>query len=194
MYNYDILVNRTHRLTQQDKPVDLVRCQIPFAPETDDFKRYMRKEAAKAVQKLFQRAQQEGVDLCGVSAYRSFERQEEIYNTSLKNKGLLHTQQYIAQPGASEHQTGLAIDVSGSFMNYQLEPEFGECEEGKWLHVHAPLYGFILRYPKDKEKITGYAYEPWHIRYVTKPLAFYLTKSEKTLEEYYELRERMGTE
>lgn len=193
MYKYDILVNRTHLQNKQDKPADLVLCRIPFAPETEDFKRYMRKEAAESVQKLFKRAHQEGVDLCGVSAYRSFERQEEIYNNSLKNKGISHTQQYIAQPGASEHQTGLALDVSGAFMNYELEPEFGESEEGKWLHVHGPLYGFILRYPKDKEKITGYAYEPWHIRYVTKPLAFYLTKSEKTLEEYYELRKHMRT-
>ena len=89
-------------------------------------------------------------------------------------------------PGASEHQTGLALDVSCQAVDYQLDERFGETREGRWLKRCAPLYGFILRYPKGKEHITGYGWEPWHIRYVTRSLALYLTLTGLTLEEYYE--------
>ena len=93
---------------------------------------------------------------------------------------------WIAPPGASEHQTGLALDVSCQAVDYQLDERFGETREGRWLRRCAPLYGFILRYPKGKEHITGYGWEPWHIRYVTRSLALYLTLTGLTLEEYYE--------
>ena len=93
---------------------------------------------------------------------------------------------WIAPPGASEHQTGLALDVSCQAVDYQLDERFGETREGRWLKRCAPLYGFILRYPKGKEHITGYGWEPWHIRYVTRSLALYLTLTGLTLEEYYE--------
>lgn len=187
MHPYDVLVNRQYLLKKDDVPVDLVKVKIPFAPDTEEYKQKMRAEAAKWVHRLFQRAEAEGIELFGVSGYRSYERQEQIYQESLQNKGREHTEKYIAPPGGSEHQTGLALDISSKRMDYQLETEFASTAEGKWLRSYAPLYGFVLRYPEKKQEITGYAYEPWHIRYVTKPLAFYLTKTERTLEEYHEL-------
>ena len=80
----------------------------------------------------------------------------------------------------------VALDVSCQAVDYQLDERFGETREGRWLKRCAPLYGFILRYPKGKEHITGYGWEPWHIRYVTRSLALYLTLTGLTLEEYYE--------
>lgn len=184
MHSYDILVNRQHLLTKEDIPGDLVLTHIPFAPQTEEYKQYMRREAAASVCGLFRRAKEEGIELYGVSAYRSYERQAAIYETSIKKKGREHTEAYIAPPGGSEHQTGLALDVSCEELDYDLLPEFASTKEGKWLTTTAPLYGFILRYPERKEDITGYSYEPWHIRYVTKSLAFYLVKTEMTLDEY----------
>ena len=90
-----------------------------------------------------------------------------------------------AMPGSSEHQTGLTIDVSAQSVSYRLDQSFGDTKEGKWLAKHCHEYGFIIRYPYDKEKITGYSYEPWHIRYVGTTVAAYLYKNNLTLEEYY---------
>ena len=88
-------------------------------------------------------------------------------------------------PGSSEHQTGLTIDVSAQSVSYRLDQRFGDTKEGKWLAKHCHEYGFIIRYPYDKEIITGYSYEPWHIRYVGTTVAAYLYKNNLTLEEYY---------
>jgi hypothetical protein len=92
---------------------------------------------------------------------------------------------YSATPGYSEHQTGLAIDVSAKSVNNRLDESFGDSVEGIWLATHAQEYGFIIRYPKDKSDITGYSYEPWHIRYVGKPLAKYIYENNLCLEEYF---------
>ena len=94
---------------------------------------------------------------------------------------------YVAKPGTSEHQTGLALDISSPGGGYELEEVFGETAEGKWLAVYAPMFGFVVRYPKGKEKITGYAYEPWHIRYVGKSLSLYLALTGLTLDEYHQI-------
>lgn len=183
---YDILVNREHRLLREDVPVDLVELAIPFdagVPEGDP-KRFMRSEAALAAERLFACAYEENVELAGVSGYRSYERQEELYRESLARAGWEHTEKYIAPPGGSEHQTGLALDLSSPSVGCELEESFADTAEGRWLARYAPLYGFVIRYPRGRESITGYAWEPWHIRYVTQPLAFYLTKAGLTLEEY----------
>ena len=85
----------------------------------------------------------------------------------------------------SEHQSGLALDVSCPAVNHELITEFAETPEGKWLVRNASLYGFIIRYPANKESVTGIPWEPWHIRYVTRPLASCLALTGLTLEEYY---------
>ena len=92
----------------------------------------------------------------------------------------------VAPPGCSEHQTGLALDISCPDENYELEESFAKTKEGCWLARHCALFGFILRYPKNKEEITGFPFEPWHIRYTGIGLASSLTLTGMTLEEYYE--------
>ncbi len=183
MQSYHFIINKEHRLKPTDRPRDLVEPDIIFAPGVEGEKRLLRKAAAWHLERLFKRAQEQGVCLAAVSGYRSYERQEEIYDNSLRFRGREHTEKYIAPPGGSEHQTGLAMDLSCPEMNYELEEEFARTKEGIWLQKNASLFGFIIRYPKGKEDITGYAYEPWHIRYVTRALSYYLSKLELTLEE-----------
>lgn len=177
-YRYEMLVNPDILLSQGFQPPMLVEAEIPFACGLGDSRRLLEPKAARAAEKLFRQSEEQGLSLYGVSGYRSFERQRESYD---KRRGSFST----APPGGSEHQTGLALDVSCPDICLSLDERFAETPEGKWLAKHAPLYGFVLRYPKGKEYITGYTYEPWHIRYVTKSLALYLTLTGLTLEEYH---------
>lgn len=177
--NYTILVNRNFLLQKNYVPSNLICTDIPFDAKKDNPKRLLECEAAHAVKKLFLRAQQDGLALYGISGYRSYDRQAELFSKSSSG--------FVAPPGASEHQTGLALDVSCPCLHMELSQEFEATHEGQWLVKHAPLYGFILRYPKGKEDITGFPYEPWHIRYVTRPLSAYLSLTGQTLEEYHEL-------
>lgn len=177
-FHYEMLVNRRVLLDENFCPPCLEEPEIPFAAPKGDLKRKMERRAAMAACELFAAGQRQGIFLYGVSGYRPYARQKELFE---RNPSSL----YVAPPGASEHQTGLALDVSCASVGLELEEVFAHTREGKWLEKHAPLYGFILRYPKNKTEITGYAYEPWHIRYVTKSLALYLTLTGLTLEEYH---------
>lgn len=190
MISYDVVINREHPLGNSSRPSDLVEPDVCWSRDAVGEKRLMRREAARRLEKMFEEAEGQGIHLLGVSAYRSYERQSQIYQESIKNRGIEHTEKYIALPGTSEHQSGLAIDVSNEALDGELEEEFALSREGLWLAKNASLYGFIIRYPKGKEDITGYGYEPWHIRYVTEPLAFYLTKMGMVLEEYHALLNR----
>lgn len=181
LFSYDMLVSRTCTLPPEYRPKELVAAAFPFAAALDDPKRLMEPEAARNAALLFSHcAQVHGMALYGISAYRSYERQAVLYHCDPKSL-------YVAPPGANEHQTGLALDVSCPFAGMELTERFADSPEGRCLIRHAPLYGFILRYPKGKEAITGYAWEPWHIRYVTKSLAIYLDTAGLTLEEYHAL-------
>lgn len=181
-----VLVNRNYLLPEEYVPEDLVKPNITFSYYGVYEKSYMRKVAATALEKLFAAASEEGIRLKGVSAYRSYSRQKAIYNRNVSTKGEKNANRVSAIPGSSEHQTGLTIDVSASSVGCALEERFGDSTEGKWLAKNSYKYGFIIRYPKGKEDITGYSYEPWHIRYVGKNLAKHLYKKKLTLEEYYE--------
>ena len=155
----------------------------------------MTPEAGEALSRLFDAAYTEaGLTLYGVSAYRSYARQYTIYATNLVTQGIAHTNRYSAAPGRSEHQTGLAIDISCASEGYGLEDSFADTPEGIWVSENAHRFGFILRYPKDKEHITGYNYEPWHIRYVGTELAGYLYETGLTLDEYYGVPSTLSAE
>lgn len=180
-----VLVNKELSLPSDYIPDDLVVPNVEFSIDYYDEKKLMRKEAAEALEKLFAAAKEEGLSLTGVSAYRSYERQYEIFTNNIKVKGLEHTTKYSAVPGYSEHQTGLSIDVSTKSVAYRIDASFAKTKESTWLKENAHLYGFIIRYGEDKTAITGYAYEPWHIRYVGKSLATYLYENNLCLEEYY---------
>lgn len=187
MIIYSELINRDHPLRADYVPPDLIECSFPFDALPGDPKRMMRKEASHAAQQLFYQSQLCGMMLYGISGYRSYKRQMEIYQQRLVETSQTHVDEYIALPGSSEHQSGLALDVSCPEINLDLTEEFAITKEGKWLAEHAHLFGFIMRYPKNKTKITGYAWEPWHIRYVTKPLSLYLSLTNMTLEEFHQM-------
>lgn len=181
-----VLVNRKYRMDKDYVPDDLVVPGIRFSFYGTYEKSYVRQVTATALENLFAEAEQNGVILKGVSGYRSYARQQEIYNNNVSTRGRTTTDLVSANPGASEHQTGLAIDVSSESVGCALETSFGDSEEGKWLAKNCHKFGFIIRYPEDKTEITGYSYEPWHIRYVGKKLATHLYKKDLTLEEYYQ--------
>lgn len=174
---YTRLINRQHPLPEGYIPEHLVDIGIPFDALPGDSKRLLEMKTARAALRLISASQRDGLSLYGVSGYRSYSRQKQLCTGS----------PYVAAPGTSEHQSGLALDLSCPAVRMELVEEFAHTPEGIWLACNASLFGFILRYPKSKEDITGVPYEPWHIRYVTKPLATYLTLTGLTLEEYHQL-------
>ncbi|MGG3728361.1 M15 family metallopeptidase [Bacillus wiedmannii] len=180
------VVNKEYGLPEDYKPEDLVVPNVPFSFSGTLEKSYLRKEAAEALERLFDLAKKEGIQLNAVSGFRSYDYQKNLYANNVKRKGQEHTDRFSAKPGHSEHQTGLTMDVSSKSANNELELTFENTKEGKWLKENAHRAGFIIRYPKDKESITGYAYEPWHIRYVG-DIAESIYKKKLTLEEYMNL-------
>ncbi|BDG39422.1 D-Ala-D-Ala carboxypeptidase VanY [Geobacillus sp. 44B] len=186
--NILVLVNKEQSLPSTYKPNDLVVPRVPFSfAEKNVDKRYMRAEAAAALEALFAAARKEGIDLVAASGYRSYVRQQAIFTEEVKEKGREKAVQAVALPGQSEHQTGLAMDITSPSVDYALTTAFGETKEGKWVAEHAHEYGFIIRYPKGKEAVTGYQYEPWHLRYVGKKAAKVIFERNITLEEYFKI-------
>ncbi|MBM7691591.1 D-alanyl-D-alanine carboxypeptidase [Peribacillus deserti] len=179
-----VLVNKQNKLPDGYTPQDLVYAPIPFTFSEQSDKRKMRKEAAAAIAQLFNGAKSQGVSLLGVSAYRSYDRQVELFNYYVSRDGYEKASTYSAMPGTSEHQTGLAIDVTGGNGQCAAQDCFANTPEAAWLEDHASEYGFIIRYQKGKESITGYKYEPWHLRYVGQTLAKHITSRGVALEEY----------
>lgn len=190
---YRVLINKDYPLPADYAPDDLVVPDILFSINYYSDKKLMRQNAAWALEEMFAASEGCGLSLTAISGYRSYERQNQIYQQNLVTAGEEHTGLYSAKPGYSEHQSGLSIDVSAPSADYHLEEDFAETPEGKWLDENCWKYGFIIRYPKGKSEITGYAYEPWHIRFVGKKLASYLYKNGITLEEYYGYVPSAGT-
>lgn len=179
-----VLVNKQNRLPEEYNPADLVYPDVRFIFSEKSDKRKMRQEAASALEEMFEAAEGDSILLAGVSAYRSHSTQKTLFERYVKRDGLEKARTYSAFPGTSEHETGLAIDVSGSDGKCAAADCFADTQEALWLEKHAHEYGFIIRYLKGKEEITGYQYEPWHLRYVGKDLAAELAESGDTLEEY----------
>lgn len=180
-----VLVNKDFSLPADYVPRDLTIPNVPFSFTNYSEKKLLRAEAGAALENLFAAASNDGLHLYGVSGYRSYQRQSAIYKENLTKNGPEHTSLYSAMAGSSEHQSGLAIDVSTISIHNRLDAPFAATPEGRWLAAHCHEYGYILRYPVDKTDITGYAYEPWHIRYVGRALAMELAQKNLTLEEYY---------
>lgn len=179
------LVNRNYLLPSSYTPSNLIEPKIQFSFDYQNDKRKLRKPAAKALEKMFNAAKKKNLILCGVSGYRSYERQRQIYLRNISLYGSSATDTFSAKPGSSEHQTGLTIDISCRQVNYLLVQDFAKTKEGKWVIKNAHKYGYIIRYPSGKSEVTGYHYEPWHIRYVGVDLATYLYNNNMTMEEYY---------
>ncbi|QUH21512.1 M15 family metallopeptidase [Alkaliphilus sp. B6464] len=180
-----IVVNKKRYLDSNYKPNDLVVPNVKFSFDGEHEKKYMRQEAASALEELFNQAKEEGIYLYAVSGYRSYSTQERLFKNRADRVGEEEANKLSARPGESEHQTGLAMDVTSQSAKFDLIEGFGDTEEGKWLKGNAHKFGFIIRYLKDKTDITGYSYEPWHIRYVGKDGAEKIHNEGITLEEYF---------
>lgn len=186
-----MLVNSEHMV---DKDFDPDRVQF------EDTYYYLREEAADALDRMLNDMEKDlGEAPMIISTYRSYEKQETLYNTNVDGAvaagagiadAIEATGRYIALPGASEHHTALAVDLSN---DGSVEENFIETEAGVWLSEHCHEYGFIVRYPKEKEKYTGIGYEPWHIRYVGEPHSDIMYQNNWCLEEYIEYLKEDGS-
>lgn len=171
---YDILVNKTNRLDKNYIPNDLVKLERKYSTKEC----FLRKKANKAFTKLCKSAHKNNLNIKAISCFRSFEYQKNLYINYIKEMGFTKASFASAKPGCSEHQTGLAVDINLDNDSFDL------TKEAKWLKNNAYKFGFILRYPKGKESITGYKYEPWHYRYIGKKVAKIIYQNNLTLEEY----------
>lgn len=180
-----VLVNRAFLLPENYIPKNLVMPKIKFDTKVITEKNNLRGDAAIQVEKMIKAAKKKKIKITGVSGYRSYARQKAVFDQSVKDHGKDHADKYCAIPGSSEHQTGLAIDVSTPDIANVLEEKFADTKAGKWIAKNSYKYGFVVRYPKGKQKITGYNYEPWHLRYVGISTAKYLYNNKLTLEEMY---------
>ena len=178
-----ILVNKQHPLEENYKPEDLTAIKY-FVDNRPASARFMRAEAAEAFHLMVESAAKDGIEIKMTTAYRSYAYQKTLFESYVSLYGEAEASRFSAKPGQSEHQTGLAVDVSSPSVNYQLSDSFGETEEGMWLAAHAQEFGFIIRYPSGKEEITGYSAEPWHLRYVGNYVAKEIFGKDITLEEY----------
>jgi D-alanyl-D-alanine carboxypeptidase len=161
---------------------------------------YLDARAAPSAIEMLAAAESDNVRLRVVSAYRSRQRQVENFNNYVERlvreqgiseeEAIIITSSQIAQPGASEHNAGLALDILSEDWfrhNDDVTEDFDKTPEFRWLAANSWKYGFILRYPRNKEEVTGFIYEPWHFRYVGVDVAEQIFNSGLTLEEYVEM-------
>ena len=174
--DYEYIVNKNNKLESDYIPPDLEEIDLRFAC----LNKFLRKEAKINFERMAKDAKDKGYNIVAVSAYRSYNYQEKLYNNYVVDKGFYYADIASARPGHSEHQTGLAVDVADLSLDYD---NFDKTKEFKWMINNSYKYGFILRYPKAKFHITGFKYEPWHYRYVGIKLASYLYKNNLLLEE-----------
>lgn len=180
-----VLANKLNHLPEDYTPDPLRVPDIRFSFSDYNDKMNQRDEPAKALELMFADAKSDFHDLFAVSGYRSYNRQQTIYNYKVDTRGLEAADEVSARPGHSEHQTGLAMDITCEAVGFGLEYAFGDTPEGIWVAQNAHKYGFIIRYPEDKVDITGYNYEPWHLRFVGVELASFVYENQLTLEELY---------
>ena len=181
----DVFVNKQRRMPADYVPEDLVRVEVPTILVFEEVN-HLRRAASDALSAMFAAAEAEqGYELLARSGYRSYKTQVMLYDLNVREHGEDYASRFSAQPGTSEHQSGLAMDISSPVVNYQLEQSFGLTDEGLWTAENAHRFGFIIRYPEGKEEITGYSYEPWHLRYVGEKLAADIFRKKLTLEEYF---------
>ena len=174
-FSFDMLVNKYHGLSDDFTPLDLVNVPANYGEGEK-----LNETVLKAFIKMSDDCKTNtNYKLLVRSGYRSYSDQEKLYNSYLKTYGKTYTENYVTHPGFSEHHTGLAVDIKA-----ESSDVFISSKESKWVYENAYKYGFILRYKKDYENITGIKYESWHFRYVGE-IASYLQEHDMTFEEYY---------
>lgn len=175
-----VLVNKYRQLPMDFMPADLER----VCPDYAEGELMLRQEARAAFEAMCLSAGHDNIMLRAISTFRSYSYQSQVYYRNWQQTMPLEQYQkerdkVSARAGFSEHQTGLAVDIN------DLEPTFETTPEGQWLERNSYRFGFLLRYPKGKEWITGYDFEPWHYRYLGKELAEKVFVSKLTYDEYY---------
>jgi len=182
-----VVVNKGRVLPDSYVPSELVvpKMQLRYSAALPDM--HVRADTAAALGQMFDAALQSGLNLMLTSGYRSYSSQVAVYGNYVKQSGVAQADTFSARPGHSEHQTGLAADLEPYDQKCELDQCFGDTPEGKWLAANCYKFGFVIRYPKDGQALTGYVYEPWHVRYVGKDLADQLYKSGSTLEQFFGL-------
>lgn len=182
-----VIVNKKHTISPSYAPKSLVNPNIPLRLAADQDEMKVDSRMSAALESLVAAANQQGLHLRLESGYRSYDAQSQLYNYYLSTLGQAETERSSAKPGTSEHQTGLAADLGRTDGECAVQTCFADTNEGKWLGQHAADYGFIIRYPNGKESVTGYEYEPWHVRFVGTDLAKKLSASRQTMEEYFKV-------
>ena len=175
------LVKKGFYLPEDYEP-ELVDPEIPVAPDCQNSK--MTKETSAALTKMYEAAKKEGLELVLNSAYRSYQTQVETMADFVKRYNTQYANEYVAQPGASEHQTGLGIDLTAQSVVEGKRITFGDTDEYKWVIKNCSKYGFIIRFEDETDGITGIAHEPWHLRYVGEDVAKEIVEKGWTFEEY----------
>lgn len=191
---FDKIVNKQNKLSSDYVPDDLVNTD----ENENNFHHYMnpslKPQISASILPFFtemqKNAEKEGIYIIIDSGYRSYAYQQIIFHKNVEKLGYELALKYVALPGESEHQTGYAFDVASFRNGKYFENKEEDEKEIVWMMNNCYKYGFILRYPKEKEEITGFNYEPWHYRFVGKELAKYLTENHLTMEEYKKLDKR----
>ena len=184
-------MNKYHVLVNKDKPIAMdyyYKEKLVKAKNIEDETILIDKKTYRYYLKLKKELEKFNIIIAISSAFRAIEHQQELYEEFIIKYGSDLASKLVALPKTSEHHTGLAIDIVLKSMNYDIDYKTIYENEGEYLQIYnvLPKYGFILRYPKNKEHITKYNYEPWHIRFVGKALARTLFINNITLEEYYQ--------
>ena len=175
-FSTTMLVNKFNKLKEGFEVPNIVSISKEFS----DGETYLSKEAADAFENMARDAKKEGYDIWANSAYRDYEKQQKLWDYYLKQYGKKYNEKYVARPGFSEHETGLAVDIKSLHNSV-----FKNSKEYKWVLNNGYKYGFIHRYPSTKIDITGVSTESWHFRYVGVDIATYIYKNNLCYEEYY---------
>jgi zinc D-Ala-D-Ala carboxypeptidase len=176
------LVTKQRGLPASYRPADLV--QVPPEYTSSAEPQWLRQAALQALIQMLTAASGDGLGIKVLSGYRSYDYQAEVFRSEVALDGCAKALRESALAGHSEHQLGLAADLTSADVGWDLKESFAQTPEGRWLAAHAASYGFVLSYPEGKEEITGYEYEPWHYRFVTEPVAEAIVASGETATQY----------
>ncbi len=176
------LVDKDHPLPSGFEPANIVAMPGPYA--APGYSSTISSTALPALEAMLDAANNDGYDIRVVSGYRSYADQQYTYNYWVGQLGQEQADRVSARPGYSEHQLGMTVDLGAADFGWDLTDAFGATPDGQWLDAHCTEYGFALSYPEGKEDITGYAYEPWHFRYIGADKAADFHASGLTLNQY----------
>ncbi len=182
-----VVVNKARVLPSNYAPADLVVPNVPLRDAPGSEEMHLRAEAGTALENLVSEATKSGIKLRLSSGYRSYANQQSLYAGYVAQSGREAADASSARPGHSEHQTGLAADLSPTNRVCDMQQCFAATPEGKWLAANAYKSGFIIRYRQGTQSVVGYQYEPWHVRFLGTDLAARIQQSGKTVEEFFGL-------